>query len=263
MKEMRRFARGRDSGLVTVYERLRRRFGHAGWWPARSPFEVCLGAILTQNTAWPNVEKALGALRARRWLSYRALQGRPAADLAPVLRSAGTYRVKARRVAAFVEFLGSAYRGRVEGMAGQDAGVLRRQLLAVHGIGRETADAIALYAAGRPLFVIDAYTRRVFSRLGRVSGTEPYDALQRYFMDGLPRSAPLYNDYHAQIVRLAKDHCRARPRCGGCPLEDLCPKHGVSLSPSSPSPRPAPPTPLRPPPRRPTSGRTGATARRS
>jgi len=220
---------------MAVYQRLHGRFGHAGWWPARSRFEVCLGAILTQNTAWPNVEKALASLRSRRWLSFRALQGLTPERLEPALRSAGTYRVKARRVVAFVAFLGSAYRGRVRLMADQEARALRAQLLAVHGIGRETADAIALYAAGRPLFVVDAYTRRVFSRLGLVRGTEPYDELQRYFMDRLPRSAPLYNDYHAQIVRLAKDHCRTRPRCGGCPLEDLCPKHGVSLSPSSSS----------------------------
>ncbi|HEX6739388.1 MAG TPA: hypothetical protein VF310_14015 [Vicinamibacteria bacterium] len=253
MKEM-------QPALMDVYERLRERFGHAGWWPARTRFEVCLGAILTQNTAWPNVEKALRSLRARRWLSFRALNGLSAERLAPVLRSAGTYRVKARRVAAFVEFLGRAYGGRVTKMAGRDAASLRAELLAVHGIGRETADAIALYAAGRPLFVIDAYTRRVFARLGLVGGTEPYDELQRYFMDRLPCSAPLFNDYHAQIVRLAKDHCRTRPACGGCPLEDLCPKRGVSLSPSSPSPRRPRPAP-RPP--RPPSGRTGAMARRS
>jgi endonuclease-3 related protein len=258
MKEMRALSRVRETALMDLYERLRGRFGHAGWWPARTPFEVCLGAILVQNTAWPNAESALRSLRARRWLSFRSLRGVSAGRLAPVLRPAGTFRVKARRVAAFVEFLGAAYGGRVEAMARQDAGVLRVQLLAVHGIGRETADAIALYAAGRPLFVVDAYTRRVFTRLGLVKGTEPYDVLQRFFMDRLPLSAPLYNDYHAQIVRLAKDHCRTRPRCGGCPLEDLCPKHSVSpsLSPSAP-PAPPPPRPRR------TSGNTGATARRS
>ena len=211
-----------------IYQRLRRRFGHAGWWPARTAFEVCLGAILTQNTAWENVEKALVALRSRRWLSYRALRALSVDRLAPALRSAGTFRVKARRVAAFVDFLGGQYAGRVASMAREDAAVLREKLLAVHGIGRETADAIALYAARRPLFVIDAYTRRVFARLGLVQGGEAYDELQRYFMDRLPLSAPLYNDYHAQIVRLAKEHCRARPRCHGCPLEDLCPKRGVS-----------------------------------
>jgi endonuclease III related protein len=225
---MRGVSRKVPPDVKVVYQRLRRRFGPAGWWPARTRFEVCLGAILTQNTAWPNVEKALAALRSRGWLSYRALRGLSSGRLAPALRSAGTFRVKARRVAAFVDFLGSEYAGRVASMAGEDALALREKLLAVHGIGRETADAIALYAAGRPLFVVDAYTRRVFARLGLVQGGEAYDLLQRYFMDRLPLSAPLYNDYHAQIVRLAKEHCRARPRCGRCPLEDLCPKHGVS-----------------------------------
>jgi endonuclease III related protein len=212
---------------LAIYRRLRRRFGHAGWWPARSPFEVCLGAILTQNTSWTNVEKALVSLRRRGWLSFRALRGVPEAELAEALRPAGTFRVKARRLAAFLEFLGREYRGRVAAMALEEPAALRAKLLAVHGVGRETADSIALYAAGQPLFVVDAYTRRVFRRLGRVEGSEPYDVLQRYFMERLPRSAPLFNDYHAQIVRLAKEHCRERPRCGGCPLDDQCPRHGL------------------------------------
>jgi endonuclease-3 related protein len=214
--------------LTAVYHRLRRCFGPGGWWPAKSAFEVCLGAILVQNTAWENVEKALVSLRSRRWLSYRGLRGLSASRLAPALRPAGTFRVKARRVAAFVKFLGREYGGRIAPMTREDAFALREKLLAVHGIGRETADAIGLYAAGRPLFVVDAYTRRVFARLGLVRGTEPYDELQRFFMERLPLSAPLYNDYHAQIVRLAKEHCRARPRCGACPLEDVCAKRGVS-----------------------------------
>jgi endonuclease III related protein len=213
---------------MVVYRRLRRRFGHAGWWPGRTRFEVCLGAILTQNTAWTNVERALLALRRRDWLSFRALRGITPVRLAPVLRPAGTFRVKARRVVAFVDFLGREYGGRVAAMAREEPGALRAKLLDVHGVGRETADSIALYAAGQPLFVVDAYTRRVFRRLGLAAGTEPYDQLQRYFMDRLPRRAPLYNDYHAQIVRLAKEHCRARPRCAGCPLDDLCPKRGVA-----------------------------------
>jgi endonuclease-3 related protein len=213
--------------LSAVYERLRETYGPAGWWPGRTPFEVCLGAILTQNTAWTNVEKALRALRSRGLLSYRALRRLPPSRLAPLLRSSGTYRVKARRVAAFVRFLGREYRGQVRAMARETPESLREKLLAVDGIGRETADAIALYACGLPLFVVDAYTRRIFSRLGLVGGGGAYDVLQRFFMDRLPRDSALYNDYHAQIVRLGKEACRARPLCDLCPLDALCPKRGV------------------------------------
>jgi endonuclease-3 related protein len=218
------------SSVLAIYDRLRDAYGHAGWWPAKTPFEVCLGAILTQNTAWTNVERALSALRSRRLLSHRALRGLPPSRIAPLIRSSGTYRLKARRVAAFVRFLEREYGGRVAAMAGEEAAPLRQKLLAVDGIGPETADSIALYAAGLPLFVVDAYTRRIFSRLGLVSGSESYDRIQRFFMDCLPRDAALFNDYHAQIVRLGKEACRARPLCGRCPLERLCPKRGVDAT---------------------------------
>lgn len=213
--------------LLRVYRRLHRRFGPAGWWPGKTPFEVCVGAILTQNTSWRNVERALAVLRARGRLSFEGLRSLTARRLAPLLRPAGTFRVKARRLHAFVRFLGREFGGRVEGMTAVDGADLRARLLAVHGIGPETADSIALYAAGHPLFVIDAYTRRVFSRLGALAGDETYDQAQRFFMDRLPRDATLFNDFHAQVVRLGKEHCRPRPRCARCPLDDLCPRHGV------------------------------------
>ena len=213
--------------MLRLYARLRTRFGHAGWWPGESAFEVCVGAILVQNTAWANVERTLESLRRRRRLSFRALDGLPASRLAPLLRSSGTFRVKARRLRAFLDFLGSEYEGRVEAMKAERPEELRRKLLAVPGIGPETADSIALYAAGHPVFVVDAYTRRIFARLGLLSGDESYSDVQRLFMDRLPRDPGLYNDYHAQLVRLAKDHCRPRPRCDGCPLDDLCSKRGL------------------------------------
>jgi endonuclease-3 related protein len=213
--------------LADIYQRLRDRFGHAGWWPGKTRFEICVGAILTQNTTWTNAERALRALRSRGLLSYPALRRLSAARLAPLIREAGTFNVKARRVVAFVRFLGERYGGRVSAMALETPPALRAHLLAVHGIGPETADAIALYAAGVPLFVVDAYTRRVFTRLGLLQGRETYDDVQRVFMEGLPHDSSLFNDYHAQIVRLAKDVCRARPRCAECPLEDLCAKRGV------------------------------------
>jgi endonuclease-3 related protein len=213
--------------LLAIYRVLRRRFGAAGWWPGQSGFEVCVGAILTQNTAWSNAERALGSLKTRGLLSYAALRPLSASRIAPLIRSSGTYNVKARRLAAFLRFLGREYRGSVAAMARERPERLRQRLLSVHGIGPETADSIALYAARVPLFVVDAYTRRIFSRLGLISGREEYDEIQRFFMGELPRDAALYNDYHAQIVRLAKDVCRPRPRCAECPLERQCRKHGV------------------------------------
>jgi endonuclease-3 related protein len=209
--------------LERVYERLRGAFGHAGWWPGESPFEVCVGAILVQNTAWANVERTLDGLKKRRLLSFRRLAGLPESRLAPLLRSSGTFRVKARRLRAFLQFLSSEYGGRVEAMRSEDPSGLRRKLLAVRGIGPETADSIVLYAAGQPSFVVDAYTRRVFTRLGLLGGGESYAEVQRLFEDNLPRDAGLYNDYHAQVVRLGKDFCRSRPRCPECPLVDMCP----------------------------------------
>jgi endonuclease-3 related protein len=216
--------------LLRIYLKLLARYGHAGWWPGKTPFEVSLGAILTQNTAWSNVERTLSALRARGLLSFGALRPLPPSRLAPLLRPSGTFRVKARRVAAFLRFLEREYGGRVEAMAAEPLRDLRRNLLTVNGIGPETADSIALYAAGHASFVVDAYTRRIFIRLGLLRGGEPYGHVQRLFEAGLPRDARLYNDYHAQIVRLAKEACRARPRCAACPLGDECPRRGVERS---------------------------------
>ena len=215
------------SGLRQVYRRLRRHFGPAGWWPGETPFEICVGAILTQNTSWANVEKALDELRRRDLLSFARLRRLPLSRLAPLIRSSGYFNVKARRLRAFLEFLEEQFDGSVEAMAGESVSTLRPRLLAVDGIGPETADSIALYAAGLPVFVVDAYTRRVFVRLGLLRGEETYDEVQRFFTAHLPADPDLFNDYHAQIVRLGKEVCRPRPRCGSCPLERLCARRGV------------------------------------
>jgi endonuclease III related protein len=223
--------------LMAAYRRLRRSHGHAGWWPGETPFVVCLGAILTQNTAWTNVEKALAELRSRGLLTFEALSLLRSEQLAPLIRPAGYFNVKARRLAEFLAFLGREYDGRVEGMRAERPGRLREKLLAVHGIGPETADSIALYAADQPVFVVDAYTRRIGARLGWIAGSEPYDAIQAWFMERLPPDVPLFNDYHAQIVLLGKDVCRPQPRCGACPLRLHCPRRGVRRGKPNGAPR--------------------------
>jgi endonuclease III related protein len=225
-----RMARRWKPTLPDVYERLRGRFGPAGWWPAETPFEVALGAILVQNTSWTNVERVLAGLRARGLLSHRALFPLPVPELAELFRASGTFNVKARRVRAFLDFLEGAYGGVIEGMASADPAVLRAALLAVPGIGPETADCILLYAAKHPSFVVDAYTRRVFERLGLVRGGETYEEVQRFFSAGLPVDAGLWGDFHGQIVRVAKEACRARPLCASCPLEDVCLRVGVDAA---------------------------------
>lgn len=215
--------------LTALYRILLREHGHAAWWPGETPFEICLGAILTQNTSWSNVEKALGNLRARGLLSFEALAKLKASRLAALIRSSGYFNVKARRVKSFLAFLGREYGGRAERMASEAPASLRAKLLNVDGIGPETADSIVLYAAGLPLFVVDAYTRRIFSRLGLLRGDESYDQVQRFFMERLPVDAALYNDYHAQIVLLGKNTCRARPLCAACPLLRRCEQRGVRV----------------------------------
>jgi endonuclease-3 related protein len=210
------------SRLMTIYRRLRRARGVAGWWPARTRFEVCVGAILTQNTAWTNVDKALASLRGAGRLTFATLDPLSAPEIAPLIRSSGAFNVKARRLRAFLDFLGSELGGRCHRMTSYEAQTLRRRLLAIPGIGPETADSIALYAASQPLFVVDAYTRRIFSRLGLARGDEPYDVLQGLITASLPRDVALFNDYHAQIVLHGKDVCRSRPRCEACVLSDLC-----------------------------------------
>jgi endonuclease III related protein len=222
-----RMPRRCQPSLPDVYERLRGRFGHAGWWPAETPFEVALGAILVQNTSWTNVLRVLAGLRGRGLLSHGALFPLAVPELAELFRASGTFNVKARRVRAFLDFMEGAYGGVIERMASEDPAVLRASLLAVPGIGPETADCIVLYAAGHPSFVVDAYTRRVFGRLGLLRGGETYEEVQRLFASGLPVDVALWGDFHGQIVQLAKAACRPRPLCAACPLDDVCPRVGV------------------------------------
>ena len=215
--------------LADVYRRLLGRHGPQHWWPAESAFEVVVGAILTQNVAWSNVERALDNLRAAGALSPHGIRGLPAEDLAALIRPAGFHNAKARKLHAFMEFLASYGDDLARALSGPRH-VKRRELLGVHGVGEETADAMLLYAGGVPSFVIDAYTRRILARLGLATGEERYGALQRLFEENLPRDAGLFNEYHALLDTHAKTVCAKRaPRCASCVLLDVC-AMGASLN---------------------------------
>lgn len=202
-----------------LYRGLLAGYGPQGWWPARTPFEVIVGAILTQNTSWRNVERAIASLRAARALAPGPMLELPEVRLAALIRPAGYYRVKARRLRNLLGHLARRHGGSVARMLRTPSRPLREELLAVSGIGPETADSILLYAAGRPVFVVDAYTRRVLSRHGLCRPDERYDRVQAVFTGALPPDAALFNEYHALLVRLGKEHCRPRaPRCADCPI---------------------------------------------
>ena len=243
MKSLKRFRfpakrRLRPGELYGVYRTLHKAFGHRQWWPGKTPFEVMIGAILTQNTAWSNVEKAIRNLKRAGKLSPKALHSLPEKELAELIRPSGYFNVKARRLKFFLRFLFEEYGGRLERMFAEDGGALRRKLLLVNGIGPETADSILLYAAAKPFFVIDAYTKRIFTRhrLKTDGGArhasplrleDPYEIWQSVFAEALEPVVrgkkrgrlDLYNDFHAQIVMLAKDYCKSREAlCGSCPL---------------------------------------------
>ncbi len=208
--------------LLKIFRTLEIEFGPQSWWPAETPFEMIVGAVLTQNTSWKNVERAIVGLKRRRLLTYDALCRGRNASLRAAIRPAGYFNVKAKRLKNFVHFLKRHYAGDLDKLLGEETQTLRRRLLEVNGIGPETADSIVLYAAHKPQFVIDAYTRRIFSRYGLVSGEMDYQRLQAYFMDRLPKDTCLFNEYHALIVELAKRHCLAKPRCDSCPLRRDC-----------------------------------------
>lgn len=212
--------------LKEVYDRLFSAFGPQHWWPGESPFEVMVGAVLVQNTAWKNVEKAIRTLKEEDLLEPHALYQVPVEELAERIRPAGYYRIKARRLRNLLEFLITRYDGSLEAMFGTGLSTLREELLAVHGIGPETADSILLYAAALPTFVIDTYTHRVLARHGWIGFDADYYELQDHFESKLPRDVALYNEYHAVLVRLGHVYCRKRPRCDGCPLAEFLPDGG-------------------------------------
>jgi endonuclease-3 related protein len=213
---------------LEVYDRLFAAFGPQHWWPGDTPLEICVGAVLTQNTAWVNVEKAIANLKGAGLLdgereSIERMLAMPDADLAALIRPSGYFNLKAKRLKGFLAFVKAETGGDLSALFKQPLSELRPKLLAVYGVGPETADSILLYAGGLPTFVVDAYTLRIMSRLGVVGEGATYHQMQEVFEKALPRDVDLYNEYHALLVALGKDWCRPRgPRCGGCPIETAC-----------------------------------------
>ena len=208
--------------LVDIYRRLFDKYGSQQWWPGETPFEVMVGAVLTQSAAWKNVETAITSLKTAGLLSPKALRNNSPEDIAPLIRSAVYYNVKARKLKALVEYIGNTCDDNLDRLFEKDTGQLRDELLDVWGIGEETADSILLYAANKPVFVIDAYTCRIMSRIGIQPENNTYSGWQSLFMKNLPSDAALFNEYHALLVRLGKETCRPKPLCHECCLSDIC-----------------------------------------
>ena len=208
-----------NRSLLKIYDLLYRKFGPRHWWPGNTRLEIIIGAILTQNTAWANVEKAIRNLKKERVLNAKALSAIPEKTLAELIRPSGYYNIKAGRIKNFLKFLNTHYNGSLAGMFGTDLYKLKEELLSVKGIGQETADSILLYAGNKPIFVVDAYTKRIFSRHGFISKNVEYKKIQSLFMDNLRQDARLFNEFHALIVELGKTTCKSKkPLCDICPL---------------------------------------------
>ena len=213
--------------LTDVYRRLFDGFGPQHWWPGDSGFEMMLGAMLTQNTSWQNVERAIANLRQADLLEPHALYDVPVEELEELIRPAGYFRVKARRLRSLLEFFLTRYEGSLEAMFQTSLPELRQQLLGVHGVGPETADSILLYAGGLPSFVVDAYTHRILARHGWIGFDADYHQIQDHVQGELPRDVPMYNEFHALLVRLGKYYCwKSKPKCGQCPLREMLPPSG-------------------------------------
>ena len=218
--------------LLRYYEAMSGALGPMRWWPAKTPFEVIVGAILTQSTAWGNVERAIANLRSARLLTPSAMLRVPTPRLAALVRPSGYFRQKAKKLKAFVRFLQTEYGGSLRRMFQTPTLELRKKLLAVHGIGPETADSILLYAGNHPVFVVDAYTHRIFGRHGITDGKAEYERVRAFIETSIPRQPELFNEFHALIVNTGKNWCRkSAPRCEECPLRPLLPANSpLSIS---------------------------------
>lgn len=206
--------------LLIIYNKLFKYFGRQFWWPGDSSFEIIIGAILTQNTSWNNVEKAINNLKTKNLLNFNKFHRIKQSRLAQLIRPAGYFNIKAKRLKNFLKFLDSECHGDLNKLFSCNLSILREKLLSVNGIGPETADSILLYAGNLPIFVVDSYTKRIFSRHGFFKEDTDYHNVQKIFMDNLTANAKLFNEYHALIVRLAKEFClKNKPRCELCPLK--------------------------------------------
>lgn len=207
--------------LEEIFQRLFERFGPQGWWPAESPFEVFVGAILTQNTAWKNVEKAIENLKKCGALDPFVIASLSEEKLQELIKPAGFFKQKAKRLKEASLFLIREFSGSIDRMKEVPLEELRPKLLSINGIGPETCDSILLYACDKAIFVVDAYTRRILSRHGLVEEKANYHHLQRLFMDALPHDVEVFKEYHALLVALGKNYCRPIPKCESCPLKGL------------------------------------------
>jgi endonuclease-3 related protein len=207
--------------LMEIFQRLHKTYGPRHWWPGETPFEVMVGAILTQNTSWRNVEKAIQHLKAKGVLNIRGIHQLKRAQLASLIKSSGYYRIKADRLKAFVDFICKEYGGSIQKMGRERMDVLRQKFLKVKGIGPETADSVLLYGLEKPIFVVDAYTKRILSRHGMITERASYEEIQKLFMNHLPRNEKLFNEYHALFVHLGKTLCKKIPRCDRCPIKGI------------------------------------------
>jgi len=214
-------SRGTKETLHRIYQKLSQEFGPQHWWPARTKFEVIVGAILTQNTNWGNVEKAIHRLKAAGALSGRALRDIPVTKLAALIKPAGYFNVKARRLKNFMRFFFDEYHGSLKAMAREELPQMRHKLLKVNGIGPETADSILLYALDKPVFVVDAYTKRFLCRHNLVSPKADYHQIQELFTTHFDEDIPFFQEYHALIVALGKNYCKPTPLCEPCPLNRI------------------------------------------
>jgi len=206
--------------IESIYRLLHKQYGPQGWWPGDSRLECIIGAILTQNTSWSNVEKAISNLKRLNLISVNKLNLVTTKELAILIRPSGYYNQKALKIKGFLEFLNHGYEGSLVKMFDEELSLLREKLLQIRGIGPETADCIILYAGNKPIFVIDAYTYRILSRHGLVPEQTSYNEIQEIVMDSLKQDVVMYNEYHALLVKVGKEHCRKEnPVCAGCPLE--------------------------------------------
>ncbi|MFH1848139.1 MAG: endonuclease III domain-containing protein [Candidatus Omnitrophota bacterium] len=210
--------------LIKIYKKLYGAFGPQRWWPGDTAFEVMIGAVLTQNTAWSNVEKAIRNLRSAGLLNQKKFAAVPVKRLALLIRPSGYYNMKAMRLKNAMTYIDRNFGGSLKKLFALETAELRKTLLGINGIGQETADSIILYAAEKPVFVVDAYTKRIFSRHRIIPGDASYEAVQKLFMSNLPKKTRLYNEYHALIVKLGKDFCKkSKPNCKACPLKSILP----------------------------------------